>query len=123
MTESNDRRAFEQAIRASPFDRTLRLVYADWLDDRGLDPEFAAALRVDNFKVVTLLAGPDGDLRTAWAYFVSANDAINAGHSAPDVTAAYAHAVLGPLLRRPPARKSFWQWLGERVMAGWKRMS
>ena len=37
--------AFERAILAAPNDDAPRLVYADWLDERG-DPEFAEALRL-----------------------------------------------------------------------------
>ncbi len=43
MTEEQ---AFLDAIKANPSDRALRLIYADWLEERG--DERAAALRVDS---------------------------------------------------------------------------
>ena len=41
----SERDAFLSAIRASPADDTVRLVFADWLDDRG-EPERAEFIRV-----------------------------------------------------------------------------
>lgn len=49
MTTHPERKAFLDAIRARPEDDTLRLVYADWLDDRGAgdrDAATAAFIRV-----------------------------------------------------------------------------
>jgi uncharacterized protein (TIGR02996 family) len=42
---SDEQRAFWAAIRATPEDDTPRLVYADWLDDRG-EPDRAEFIRV-----------------------------------------------------------------------------
>lgn len=41
----NDETAFIQAIKASPTDRTVWLVYADWLDEHDR-PEEAAKIRL-----------------------------------------------------------------------------
>jgi uncharacterized protein (TIGR02996 family) len=42
---TGDRLAFIQAIRESPEDDTLRMVYADWLDEHGGNPELAEFIR------------------------------------------------------------------------------
>lgn len=36
---SKDRHAFLDALRANPYDKELRLVYADWLEENGFDDE------------------------------------------------------------------------------------
>lgn len=40
----NDRAAFEAAVKQAPKDKAVRLVYADWLQDRG-DERSARLLR------------------------------------------------------------------------------
>src|SRR5262249_34751659 len=53
----NDDRAFIRAIQSSPNDPTLRLVYADWLEERGdprgdflrLEAELAASTDAKHF--------------------------------------------------------------------------
>ncbi len=43
----SDEQAFLDAIKANPSDRALRLIYADWLEERG-DPR-AVSLRLEPF--------------------------------------------------------------------------
>jgi len=58
--------AFERTILTDPADRTAQLVYADWLDEHA-DPEFAAALRAEEFARIPAVAARAGvPLRTAW---------------------------------------------------------
>jgi uncharacterized protein (TIGR02996 family) len=58
--------AFERAILTDPDDRTAQLVYADWLDEHA-DPEFAAALRAEEFGRLSVVAArANVPLRTAW---------------------------------------------------------
>ena len=61
-----DAAAFEACIKAHPHDLTPRLVYADWVQDRG-DDEFAAALRRPEFYGIVRWCGESGwGMRTAW---------------------------------------------------------
>lgn len=39
MTESEEKDALLKAIAENPYDRATRLVFADWLEERGLDDE------------------------------------------------------------------------------------
>jgi uncharacterized protein (TIGR02996 family) len=55
----SEEQAFLDAIAASPFDDTPRLVYADWLDEHG-EPAKAAYLRLI-VSLVPLLEGEDPD--------------------------------------------------------------
>ncbi len=55
----SEEQAFLDAIAASPFDDTPRLVYADWLDEHG-EPAKAAYLRLV-VSLVPLLEGEDPD--------------------------------------------------------------
>src|SRR5262245_1798727 len=39
MTTKDNRKGFEEAIRANPLDPNIHLIYADWLEEQGLDVE------------------------------------------------------------------------------------
>lgn len=45
MIDQNAKAAFEAAIKADPYDSTNRLVFADWLEENGLDDEGAEQRR------------------------------------------------------------------------------
>ncbi len=55
----SERDTLEAAAVAAPGDDTPRLVYADWLDDRG-EPDLAAELRADGGADLVRAAGETG---------------------------------------------------------------
>jgi len=52
MGMTDEQLAFERAIMADPTDHTTRLVYCDWLDERGLLPDYSAFLRRGNIVAI-----------------------------------------------------------------------
>ena len=58
----NERDAFMSEIRANPYDNTVRLAYADWLEETGTDPDHAEFIRAQ----IGLLSVPECKQLHCW---------------------------------------------------------
>lgn len=117
QSQNQEEVAFWNAIEATPDDAAPRLIYADWLDDRGRDADASAQrFMVEHSEFPTLKPcgvsyGPDGDkpINYEWSIGMKLFNLLAINYDHP----AYWH----PTRQRAEAEIS--QWLGN-VRAGRK---
>jgi uncharacterized protein (TIGR02996 family) len=134
MMDWNERESFVRAVAEKWWDPLPRLVFADWLDERG-DPDRAEFIRVQ-CELVQLKRGGNHSWRNATASSLRRRELylLNANRGKWDVElfgnilrpiAKSVDQVLGianraeyrrGFVERLTATKSQWDWLGERIL-------